>query len=101
LRRAGGHDARRLTYDLSDHELAYTDFIVETTFASGGCNSEPGCSLTGRGAGGAKGPDGTIEILSVTDTCVTGRVLGLEHGRPSPPAPDFAGGFRATVCARE
>jgi hypothetical protein len=88
-------------YHLNDYELAYSDFIVATTFARGGCNSEPGCSLTGRGASPGKGPEGTIEILSVTDTCVTGRVLGLDHGRSSPPAPDFTGGFRAAVCARE
>ena len=86
-------------YDLSNFEVGYSEYIVQTT-PGGGCGGG-GCATTGTGAaGGAKGPDGTIEIFSVTDTCVTGRVLRLSQGSSNPPKPDFTGGFRSEVCAR-
>ncbi|MET0592445.1 MAG: hypothetical protein ABW133_07090 [Polyangiaceae bacterium] len=86
-------------YTLSDYDgIGYSDHIVEQ-MPSKGCGSTA-CMGTGSGAaGGAKGPDVTIEIYNVTDTCVTGRVLrltsGFSHGEP-----DLTGGFRAAVCAR-
>lgn len=49
-----------------------------------GCASRVGTGLE----------DATIEILSVSDTCVTGRFAGLE--RAGGPALD--GGFRAPRC---
>ena len=48
------------------------------------------------GAGGHGGFDqGVVELLSISETCVTGRVSGLaDDGGP------FDGGFRAPRCAR-
>jgi hypothetical protein len=84
-------------YDLHDYEANYAESVVTTTPADG-CRGEPGCMGRGMGsAGGAKGPDSTIEIYSVTDECVTGRILRLERGGGSSDV-DFTGGFQAVVC---
>ena len=84
-------------YNLSDYyDVDFTTEVTETV-ASGGCNSGGGCSGFGTGAaGGAKGPDGTIQIDDVSDSCITGRVLRLKTG--SSDGPDFTGGFQAVRC---
>jgi hypothetical protein len=86
-------------YNLNDYEVGYEDSVVMQTPASG-CNSSPSCMGSGSGsAGGAKGPDGTIEIYSVSEDCVTGRILRLDTGWSSPERPDFTGAFQAMICA--
>ena len=86
-------------YNLNEYEVGYEDNVEMATPASG-CNSSPGCMGTGSGAaGGAKGPDGTIEIYSVSEECVTGRVLRLDKGWSNPEQPDFTGAFQAVICA--
>jgi len=86
-------------YNLNEYEVGYEDSVVMQTPAHG-CNSSPGCMGSGTGAaGGAKGPDGTIEIYSVSEECVTGRVLRLEKGWSNPEQPDFTGAFQAVICA--
>ena len=85
-------------YDLN--EYSDIDFAMEVTetMASGGCNAGGGCSGHGTGtAGGAKGPDGTIQIDDVSESCITGRILRLKTG--SADDPDFTGGFQATRCS--
>jgi len=86
-------------YNLNEYEVSYADSVVMQTPASG-CNSSPSCLGGGSGSGGgAKGPDGTIEIYSVSDECVTGRVLRLDRGWSNPEPPDFTGAFQAVICA--
>jgi hypothetical protein len=88
------------TYNLNDYEADYADSVV-MSIPSKGC-SGGGCMGGGSGAaGGAKGPDSTIEIYSVTDECVTGRILRLERGVSTPPPPDFTGTFQAVRCTPE
>jgi len=83
-------------YDLHEYEVGYAETVV-SVLPTNGCASRPGCSGTSMGsAGGAKGPDGTIEIDSITDACVTGRILRLERGGSS--EVDFTGAFQAVVC---
>jgi len=84
-------------YNLSDYsDLDFTTAVTETA-PSGGCNSGGGCSGYGTGtAGGAKGPDGTIQIEDVSESCITGRILRLKTGLPD--GPDFTGGFQAVRC---
>jgi len=46
---------------------------------------------------GTKGPNGTIEIDSVSEECVTGRVLRLDKSWSNPEQPDFTGAFQAGI----
>ena len=88
-------------YNLSDYnDLDFAENVVVATPAQG-CNGSSGCTGHGTGsAGGAKGPDGTIEIYSATDECVTGRVLRLNMNL-SDSEVDFTGSFQAVVCTSE
>lgn len=62
-----------------EHSPVYLEFETPDTINVGG--------------GGELG-QATLEIFEVTDSCVTGRVVGLaEHGGP------FSGGFRAPRCS--
>ena len=86
-------------YNLHDYEANYAESAVIPQPDREGCQSEGGCMGMGMGAaGGAKGPDSTVEIYSVSDECVTGRIHRLERGASTPPPPDFTGTFQALVC---
>jgi hypothetical protein len=83
-------------YNLNEYEV---DFIEQVTanVPARGCNSG-GCTGFGMGtAGGGKGPDGTIQIDDVSESCITGRILRLNTGG-STSDPDLTGGFQATRC---
>jgi len=83
-------------YNLNEYEVDFATEITETIPPSG-CNTGSGCSGHGTGtAGGGKGPDGTIQIDDVSESCITGRILRLNTG--SPDDPDFTGGFQAMRC---
>ncbi|HMJ52506.1 MAG TPA: hypothetical protein VK540_10535 [Polyangiaceae bacterium] len=83
-------------YDLASYAVDYADKVTTVTPGSG-CNGA-GCTGTGSGsAGGAKGPDATIEIYSVSDACISGRILRLSTGS-SNAEPDFTGAFSAVIC---
>jgi hypothetical protein len=86
-------------YNLNEYEV---DFAQEVTanVPARGCNSG-GCSGFGMGAaGGGKGPDGTIQIDDVSESCITGRILRLNTGG-STSDPDLTGVFQATRCTPE
>jgi hypothetical protein len=86
-------------YNLNEYEV---DFVEQVTVnvPARGCNSG-GCSGFGMGtAGGGKGPDGTIQIDDVSESCITGRILRLNIGGSSSDS-DLTGGFQATRCTPE
>jgi hypothetical protein len=86
------------TYNLHDHEANYAE-AVSVAMPAEGCQSDPGCMGGGMGsAGGAKGPDSAIEIYSVSEECVTGRIVRLERGMMTPQDFDFTGTFQAVAC---
>jgi hypothetical protein len=71
-----------------------------------GIGSGAGCSgacsgLSGVGGSSnptAPGPPGTLEIYSVSDECITGRVQWLTTGQIAPPPPSLDGAFHAVRC---
>jgi len=84
-------------YNLNDYEANYAESVVMAE-PSNGCKGG-GCTGMGMGAaGGGKGPDSAIEIYSVSDECVTGRIHRLDNGVTTPQDVDFAGTFQAVVC---
>jgi hypothetical protein len=86
-------------YNLHDYEADYARQTVESVPSSGGCQQGDSCMGGSTGAaGGAKGPESTIEIYSVSEECVTGRIHRLETGQIQPPPPDYTGTFQAVVC---
>jgi hypothetical protein len=85
-------------YDLHDYEADYAE-AVTVSLPEQGCGSRPGCTGMAMGsAGGGKGPESTVEIYSVTESCVTGRIHRLSRGVDNSDV-DFTGVFQAAVCA--
>src|SRR5262249_20383992 len=94
------------TYQLSSFPVGYEQSITSAGGESGcgHCAASGGgtSGTTGGGPPGAgTGPRGAVlEIYSVTDLCITGRVQGLESGQISPPPPSFNGAFHAVRCVQ-
>ena len=86
------------TYNLHDYESDYAEKMVFATPRKDGCQSGTDCMGGGTGAaGGAKGPESTVEIFSVSEECVTGHIQRLVTGHIQPEV-DFTGTFQAVVC---
>ncbi len=90
-------------YILSEHGGIGFEQAMAMGDSDRGCGGR--CSGPGSGSGTTgsgpthTGPPGvTLEIYSVTDQCITGRLQGLSSGQISPPPPDFNGGFHAVRC---
>jgi hypothetical protein len=85
-------------YDLSEVTSVFSETIAQGETGSG-CSSE--CSVASSGGGtwpGAPGPEGTLEIYSVNDDCITGRLAGFVSTQIEPPPPEFNGAFHAVRC---
>lgn len=84
-------------YNLDDYTVEFRQQDV-TTESGFGCGDE--CQASGTGLGGAPGTSiaAQLEIFSVTEECITGRVIGLETGQIQPPPPELNGGFHAVLC---
>lgn len=86
------------TYDLSQYAVSFEPLTAHTEpgFACSSCSS-PG-PVAGPQRGDGRGPDATLEIYTVTDNCITGRIAGLTTGQNFPPPPEYNGGFHAVRC---
>lgn len=87
-------------YELDDYTVEFRQQAVK---AEAGLGCEDECGVSGTGAGTAPGAklNAQLEIFSVSDECITGRVIGLETGQISPPPPELNGGFHAVLCDGE
>lgn len=86
------------TYDLSQYRVSFEPLTThsEAGFACSSCSS-PG-PVAGPQRADGMGPDAILEIYSVTDDCITGRIAGLTTGLNFPPLPEYNGGFHAVRC---
>ena len=85
-------------YDLSEVTSVFSESIAQGESGTG-CSSE--CSVSASGGGtvpGAPGPAGTLEIYTVNDDCITGRLSGYVSSQIEPPPPEFNGAFHAVRC---
>lgn len=87
-------------YNLPDYQVG---FVVSSASVDPARGCSGACSgLSGVGGSSnptAPGPPGTLEIYSITDQCITGRVQGLPTGQGAPPPPSLDGAFHAVRCA--
>lgn len=87
------------SYNLADYAVDFRE-QQSTAEHNAGCSSE--CAGSGIGGGTApsgNGPDAVLEIYSVSDECITGRLTGLDTGQISPPPPELNGAFHAVRCS--
>lgn len=86
------------TYDLSQYLASFEPLTahVEPGFACSSCSSAGPVAGPRRADG--MGPDALLEIYSVSDNCITGRIAGLTTGQNFPPPPEYNGGFHAVRC---
>jgi len=87
------------SFDLGAVGAAFGDLVVTGKPMKGeGCKKD-WCQMRSTGVGWAplSQGQGTIEIVAVTDTCITGRISGLT-GPDFAEAPNFNGAFFAVRC---
>lgn len=88
------------TYQLSEHAVNWDMSQRSETDTGLGCGSS--CASMSVGASfipGATGPDAQLELFSINDQCITGRIVGLDQSNQTvPPPPELNGAFRAVRC---
>lgn len=87
-------------HDLADYTVAFRQQDVKAD-SGFGCGDQCGVIGTGSGTGPGIKLQAQLEIFSVSDECITGRVIGLETGQIQPPPPELNGGFHAVLCDGE
>lgn len=88
------------TYELSEHVVNWNLSQQMADDPGVGCAST--CATMTLGASftpGGTGPDARLEVLSINDQCITGRISELDlSGQIIPPPPQLNGSFRAVRC---
>jgi hypothetical protein len=88
------------TYQLSEHVVNWELLQQSAGDAGVGCSS--GCASTTLGSSftpGGQGPEAQLELFSINDQCITGRIIGLDlSNQIVPPRPQLNGAFRAVRC---
>lgn len=94
-------------YTLKEHSVQ-VQFITGNVEAGSGCSDRCANSVMSGGNApnvpleGMDGrPDPVLEIYSVSDTCITGRLAHLDSGQRFPPPPNYDGGFGVVPCASQ
>jgi len=87
-------------YDLADYSVGFTQ-ASSFSDRGAGCQSECDHGMVGGGTAPGARIEATLEVFSVSDECITGRIRGLESGQISPPPPEWNGGFHAVRCEPE
>jgi hypothetical protein len=111
----GVADARPGVFDLAEVGISPTEAMTRVEVQqSFGCNPSSECRvvITGSSLGGSvpsadggvvvnHGPDATLEIYSVSEECLSGRLSNFKSLREFPPPPDMNGVFVAQWCSAE
>lgn len=86
-------------YELSEHVVSW-DLQQQSSEQGLACGSSCGVSSTGGVVAlDGTGPQGTLELVSLNDNCITGRFADVDlSSQIVPPPPKLEGLFRAVRC---
>lgn len=87
-------------YELTEHAVNWHLVQQFSDEPSLGCASTCGTStITGGVSVGGRGPDARLELFSINEHCITGRIAELDQsGQILPPPPQLNGAFRLLRC---